>query len=69
MDTSVPWDSKEGSGFNYDPHIDYGTATYVGEMDVKCTHCSALKFRGESKGKGCAETLPHPSALYQHIKR
>ena len=40
--------------FTYDP-ADPTTHADIGRMDQVCTHCSAYKFKGETKGVCCSD--------------
>ena len=51
------WQDKCMAAFNYDPTIDYvnDPMVKIGKMgDVKCPHCKALKWTGETPGMCCA---------------
>lgn len=41
------WTEKEGSGYRYNPLINYKVETDIGPMNVVCPHCGALKWKGE----------------------
>lgn len=44
----------EFAAFNYDSEIDYSAHACIGQMTVRCPHCDAAKFRGETVGMCCA---------------
>lgn len=44
----------ELAAFNYDSEIDYSEHSSIGAMTVRCTHCDAVKFPGETAGMCCA---------------
>ncbi|XP_054744525.1 uncharacterized protein LOC129248937 [Anastrepha obliqua] len=44
----------ERAAFNYDATIDYSMHAYIGQMNVLCIHCKAIKFRNETPGMCCA---------------
>lgn len=56
----------ERAAFQYDPNLDYYDASSIGQMNVICPYCKALKFRGETLGMCCVSgkiklpPLPHP---------
>lgn len=67
------WENKVNSAMNYDSLIPYqdDPIVSIGTMTVVCEHCSALKFRDESKGMCCLqgkvkldEILPPPEPLH-----
>lgn len=43
----------EGAAFDYNFDSDYIQFGCIGAMDVRCTHCNALKFDGETPGMCC----------------
>ncbi|KAF0774748.1 hypothetical protein AaE_001552, partial [Aphanomyces astaci] len=63
------------AGLNYSPHVDYAAsiAVSVGDMDVKCRYCDALKFKGEAIGMCCIggkvhlERLPQPPPFLEML--
>ncbi|KAF0768914.1 hypothetical protein AaE_002741, partial [Aphanomyces astaci] len=63
------------AGLNYTPDVDYATsiAVTVGDMDVKCRYCDALKFKGEAIGMCCIggkvhlERLPQPPPFLEML--
>ncbi|XP_053967848.1 uncharacterized protein LOC128869336, partial [Anastrepha ludens] len=44
----------ERAAFNYDATIDYSMHAYIGQMNIECIHCKAIKFRNETPGMCCA---------------
>lgn len=44
----------EYAAFNYDCEIDYSAHGCIGRMTVRCPHCNAAKFPGETAGMCCA---------------
>lgn len=50
------WESMNNVAFNYCPKIDYNThyQLNIGQMSNECTHCKALRYKGEAPGMCCA---------------
>jgi hypothetical protein len=51
----LPMDLKNAA-FSYKPQLDYNMhpSVQIGNMEVVCTHCGALKWKGETPGLCCA---------------
>lgn len=45
----------ERAAFSYNSHTDYTEYSLIGAMDVRCSHCNALKFVGETPGMCCSD--------------
>ncbi|XP_053956182.1 uncharacterized protein LOC128861832 [Anastrepha ludens] len=41
------------ASFNFDATIDYSMHAYIGQMNIECIHCKAIKFRNETPGMCC----------------
>lgn len=57
QNSTVLWINKECSGMNYESTIDYknDSSISLGSLNVICQHCSALKWKDESKGFCCLQ--------------
>lgn len=45
---------KLNSGFNYNPFTDYTNETYIRSMNIVCSFCTCLKWKGELAGLCCS---------------
>jgi len=46
--------AMEFAAFHYDSEMDYSEHGLIGGMTVRCKHCAAAKFLGETAGMCCA---------------
>ena len=49
----VDFDAMSNKGFNYTTDYDYTMGANIGQMNVECKHCGALKFSLEPDGMCC----------------
>lgn len=47
--------AMEFAALHYDSEMDYSEYGFIGGMTVRCSHCDAAKFPGETDGMCCAD--------------